>query len=172
MLTRDQIYMFLFGWIKAESGMTVIKANQKGPRPPRPYVSVLFINANSRIGSVMDQQRSTDTGTVLTEGARKAVASINIFGETANETLSKVRDSLDRPDVIASFAQMGIAHLSEDGPNDLTELEETAFEERSQMDLMISFVASSEVDVSTIENVSFTPTINGEQQPPINVGNS
>lgn len=164
MLTKDQVYLFLFGWLKAESGLTVIKANQHDPRPPRPYVSLNFQDPSSKLGIAIDQQSTTipvvvDVShpvTVSTEGMRKAIASINIFGENAVSLLAKARDSLDRPDVAESFERAGIVHL-DDGPiTDLTELQETIYEERGQMDLTVAFVSSSEVDVGTIENVETT----------------
>lgn len=103
----------------------------------------------------------TTTYTVATEGMRKAIASINIFGENALDTLAKVRDSLDRPDVSENFALAGISHLDETQVNDLTALQETLYEERAQMDLTVTFVAGSEVDVGTIESVRIEGTING-----------
>lgn len=168
MKTEAQIYKSLFDWFKRESGLTVIKANQGTPRPARPYASLRYLSASDRLGGSQDQQRSSlitvnsvEVSGVVVEGMRKAVASLNIFGENALSTLAKVRDSLDRPDVIEEFIRAEIGHIEEGPINDLTDLEETEYLERGQMDLMISFVASSEVDVGTIEHVGLDGEING-----------
>lgn len=262
MKTKDEVYQFLFDWLKAElGGMTLIKANQKGPRPERPYASINFLNPSMRLGDSIDQQSVTDspfptvglwritlntiasgdsltinadtivpTGvtvkskldkvfahfaavsnlttsrisdsafdvfrndgtslsiptfvgdwtvaaspnqgeslyTVATEGMRKAVASINVFGENAIDTLAQVRDSLDRPDVMEKFERAEVTHLEESAINDLTALEETAYLERGQMDLTVAFVSGSEVDVGTIEHVELEGNANG-QTIPVNV---
>lgn len=255
MQTKAQVYQTLYDWLKGEVGtMTVIKANQKGPRPERPYASINFLNPSSRLGDSIDQQSITTTPypaagfwwvtlntiafgdsltiealtftpvdssvkakidrivtffsaysylnitrisdstfdvyrntggplaiptfvgdwtvvasplqgtnlfTVATEGMRKAVASINIFGDNAIDTLSQVRDSLDRPDVVEAFERAGISHLEESPVNDLTALQETIYEERGQMDLTVGYVAGSEVDVGTIEHVEIEGTADG-----------
>lgn len=166
MRTEAQIYQSLFDWLKRESGVTVIKANQKGPRPARPYASLNFQVASTRLGNSIDQQSSVqndaDDWVVQTSGMRKAVASINIFGENAIATLAAVRDSLDRPDVIEEFQIAEIGHLDEGSIQDLTALQETAYEERGQLDLTISYVAESEADVGTIEHVEATGSVAGK----------
>lgn len=167
MTTRDLVFNLLFDWLKQETGLVVIKTNQKGPRPPRPYVSLEFLNPSNRLGSVMDEQIITDTKLVRTQGERKAVASINIFGENAIDTLSRVRDSLDRPDIVQLFGQANVAHLDDSGVGDLTDLQETIYEERGHLDLTVSYVACSEVDVSTIESATIGGTANGKPTPPI-----
>lgn len=161
MPTKADVYTLLFNWLKSETGLTVIRANQKGPRPARPYVSLNFLNPSSRLGASVDQQWVNADKTVSTEGMRKAVASINIFGENAIDTLARVRDSLDRPDVVAKFDAAGVTHLDDGQINDLTELQETIYEERGQMDLTVAFVASGDVDVSTIEHVNLSGDADG-----------
>lgn len=155
--TKDQIYSLLFNWIKDTTGLTVIKANQKGPRPARPYASLNFINPSDALGDV--QWSINGDKTVSSEGMYKAVASINVFGENAVDTLAKLRNSLDRPDVVELFAAANVTHLDSGQVNDLTALQETAYEERGQLDLTVAFVDGSEVDVGTIEHVELDATV-------------
>lgn len=172
MLTSNDIYLKIYTWLKAESGLVVLKVNPvastagKPPRPARPYASLRFLNPSSRLGGSVDQQSITmPAKTVATEGMRKAVASINIFGEAAIATLARVRDSLDRPDIVEFFVTAGITILEDGQINDLTELLETQYEERGQMDLTVAFVAGSEVDVKTIEHAEITGTIDDREIP-------
>jgi hypothetical protein len=162
MTTKDQISTTLVAWLKAETGLKVILTNQAAPRPERPYVSVGFLNASDRLGGTDEQIVDPVTRKVTVAGMRSAVASINIFGENAIDTLAKVRDSLDRPDVIERFAAVDMVHLDESPIQDLTALEETAYLERGQFDLTIGFAVESEVDVGTIEHVELETTIGGQ----------
>lgn len=159
MPTKNEVYLALFAWLQSESGLTVIKANQKGPRPARPYVSLNFINPSSEMGG--DDQYTTDpsTGVVTTAGPRSAQASVNIFGPDSVDMLAKVRDSLQRPDVIDAFDASGITILDTSNINDLTEQQETIYEERGQVDITLSFTVSSDVDMKTIDIASLTGTI-------------
>lgn len=167
MKTKAEVYKFLFDWLVAETGLKVIMANEKGPRPNRPYVSLNFLNASAELGGSTQTIRETvnedgDPITLVNTAAmRKAVASINVFGDNAIDTLSKVRDSLDRPDVTQKFEAAEIAHLDNGPVNDLTALQETIYEERGQMDLTVSFAVESEVDVGTIESVELDGILGG-----------
>lgn len=162
--TKADIYALLFNWIKAQTGLTVIKANQKGPRPARPYASLNFLNPSTPLGDTQQWQINGDK-TVAAEAMYKAVASINIFGENAVDTLAQLRNSLDQPDVVELFAAANVTHL-DDGPiNDLTALQETQYEERGQFDLTIAYVGGKDVDVSTIEHASLDGNVNGRDIP-------
>jgi hypothetical protein len=164
MATKAEVYQVIFDWLKAESGLVVIKANQAAPRPARPYVSLNFLNPALRLGGQDQQEMNEATDEVTTSGMRSAVASINIFGENAIDTLARVRDSLDRPDVIERFSELDVAVIDDSAIRDLTALQETIYEERGQLDLTVGFVSESEVDVSTIEKVEIETEIGGQEQ--------
>ena len=166
MLSRAQLRQILFDWIKGETGLKIIIANQGAHRPARPYVSLNVFVASAEMGG-MDQQRVNDIGNVVTSGMRRLTASINIFGPDAVEKLTKIRDSLDRPDIIELFARKEIAELERGAVQDLTALEETDYEERGQMDITIAYVSESEVDVGTIETVEIEGTA-GSHTIPVN----
>lgn len=124
-------------WMTRETGLTCIYARQAGPRPTPPYGSILITNPAIRIGG-QDELRANGDKFSQT-GLRTTILSLNIFGEGANDKMNKLRDSLDRPDVIQEFESAGLAHHGEEGPTDLTELEDTSYLERSQMDLTVSY---------------------------------
>lgn len=100
---------------------------------------------------------------IAAEGMRKAVCSINVFGPDAIDLASKIRDSLGRPDIVESFIVAGLAHLDDSDIEDLTELQETEYEERGQFDLTVSFIGGSEIDVSAIEKVNVAGSASGSQ---------
>lgn len=154
-MTRQQIETAIYNWVKAETGLAnVIFVNQDGPRPAIPYASIEFLNPALRVGSI-DEIRfqagdTPDEDEFVQTGLRTSLVSLNIFGEGANDLMSKLRDTLDRPDIIETF---DFAHIDENGPIDLTELEETKTRERSQMDLTIMYAIERETNVVPIEEV-------------------
>jgi hypothetical protein len=150
MATRSEIRQILFDWIKDESGLRVIIANQGAHEPAKPYVSLHVFTSSAEIGG-QDQQRVDEDGNTITSGMRRLTASVNIFGANAIDTLTSIRDSLDRPDIIEYFEKNGIAELDRGGILDLTALEETEYEERAQLDIAIAYTTESSADVGTIE---------------------
>lgn len=180
MKTEAQILQSLRTWFKRESGLNVIIADQGTPRPARPYASIRFVVAGQRLGNSVDETRIAfipavldNPGTPLvnearaayheatTTGMRSATASLNIFGPSAQSLMAKVRDSLDRPDVIEEFDIAEISHIGEGNIQDLTALEETEYLERAQMDLNIGFVAESVKEIGIIESAEVSGTVSG-----------
>lgn len=160
-MSLDSAQSALYSWMKRETGLEIIFPSQGKPRPKPPYGTIMFIGPTQRVGSI-DEIRpgprdetgpSANNDTFRQTGLRTAVASLNIFGDGANELMSALRDSLDRPDVVEEFQAAEIAHLDEAGPNDLTALEETLYRERSQMDLTIGMNIDLLTKVVPIESV-------------------
>jgi len=157
MITQAQIYAALQTWIKRESGYSnVIQARQSQARPQLPYGSVLVIVAGVRVGGI-DETRGQATTTLgqpdyvfTLEGLRTCLVSVNFYGKGANETLSKVRDSMDRADVIEEMSRAGISILSDDGPRDLTELENTVYTERAQIDFTVQYAMVRDTPIQPI----------------------
>lgn len=159
MPSRSELRQILFNWIKNEISIPVILANQKAARPPRPYAVLNVFTSSAEMGG-MDQQRTNSAGLVVTSGLRRLTASINVLGPNALDLVTKVRDSLDRPDIIELFELNGIAELDRGAVADLTELEETEYEERGQMDITIAYTSESSVNVGTIETVQIEGVAN------------
>lgn len=153
-MNLDTAKAALYTWVKRETDIEVIFARQGAPRPPLPYATILFVNSATRVGSI-DETRISE-GDFKQRAQRTALVSLNIFGAGANDLMSKLRDSLDRADVIEEFAATGLAHIGENGPNDLTALEDTKYIERSQLDLTVLYAVERDTDTGVIETVEIT----------------
>lgn len=184
MLTRD-IYLYVFQFVAALSGLEpgqVIMANQKEPRPARPYISIKMVNPSGRVGASTDHQyvqnitpepeAPAPSIIIGVEGMRKTIASIDVFGTIDDDTLgilARVRDAIDRADIADMRAAAGVSHLGESDIRDLTYLEETKYNIRGQMDLTLGYTACSETTGDAIENVTITPTVNGKAWPAVTI---
>lgn len=148
----------LYLWLKTEARritgnaeFKVIMENQAEQRPKPPYASLRVVNPSIRVGSVDESGMSGDL--VQMRANRRAVASVHVIGLNACDILSSIRDTLDRPDVNDAFRAAGMSHESESGVRDLTPRLETTYEERAQMDIVLTYTNNETVDVSTIETV-------------------
>lgn len=153
-MSMDSIRSALLTWMTRETGLTCIFPKQGEPRPPLPYGTLEFINPSGRYGGI-DETRISGSDVTL-HGLRSSNVSLNIFGGDANDRMSKLRDTLDLQRVIDEFNAAGIAHNGETGPNDLSSLMETKYQERSQMDLDISYSIELDQGIGIIEEVVIT----------------
>lgn len=150
-MTLDNAKQALLTWMQRETGLKCIYAEQAEHRPQPPYGTVKFVNPSNRVGGI-DELRASGS-TFKTAGLRTATVSLNIFGEGANDKMSALRDTLDRPDVGDEFLAADFACIGEQGPQDLTAEEDTSYRERSQMDLTIQYAQERETAIGPIESV-------------------
>lgn len=170
MITTEQIKTAILTWMARETGMTCIFARQGKPRPKLPYGSILVVNHGVRVGGI-DEIRGEATEVAGSpayiykqNGLRTCMVSLNIYGENANALMAKLRDSLDRPDVIEEMEKAKLAFIREEGPNDLTELEDTKYTERSQIDLTFQYALERETTVVPILEAEVEATITTDTQ--------
>lgn len=159
----EAVRQALYTWMQRETGLPpdrVIFPEQAQHRPPLPYGTLKFLNPSQRVGAI-DEIR-VDGDEFTTAGLRTATVSINIFGKGANDKMSTLRDSIDRPDVVDEFNEAGLAVIGEEGPTDLTGYMETRYQERSQMDVMIQYAQTRSTAVFPIEEVVIENEDTGE----------
>lgn len=142
---------------------TVIFANENGPRPVGPYVTLNLITQSVRVGSD-DYLESSPTVTELnlaTRGQRTATLSINAYGQTAYDELWLLKQSLDLPNNKATAIAQGIAILRDQDVVDLSRLRDNEIEKRAQMDIIIGYdVSISESGADYFNIVQGTNEIN------------
>lgn len=163
-MTLTQRRQALYDWLKTEvrrvtnnNSFKVIMDEQAEQRPKPPYASLKVINPSLRIGGV-DEQASSGSNLQM-RMLRRFVISVQVFGPNATDILSSVRDTLDRPDVDGQFKAIGMAHESESEVRDLSLRLETTYEERAQMDIVLTYAKTENYDLSTIETVELEGTV-------------
>jgi hypothetical protein len=149
-------------WAERETGLTFIYGRQAKPRPNIPYGEITFVGAGARVGGI-DEYRLNGIEQSI-QGQREALVSLNIYGSNANEIMTDLIRTLDTPAVVEEFIIAGFSHFGENGPNDLTQLEDTRYLERSQATLQIRYAFENDVTGDTIYQVELTSTYESPEE--------
>lgn len=127
-MTVNTVKARMRDWFKAETGLkNVFWSRQDEPRPgsagPAKYGTILFLGNGRRVGGIDELRWSSGSSKFNQEGLRTAIVSLNIVGDGANELMSQLRDSVDRPDVVEQFHGWGFSIVADTDPLDLSDLE-------------------------------------------------
>lgn len=156
-MTEDQISNAIYDWITGVTGVKAIFSMQDGPVPPKPYIEINVLTGPMKLGGQDDLRRDGEEFTLT--GPRNLMCSINVHGAEAFDILSKAHDSLDDPAVIDSLEAAGLTVIDEGNPTDLSELQETHFETRFQMDVEFGLASDYKVEPDIIESAEVTSLI-------------
>ena len=147
----------LYDWCKKEmegvvEGNSIIWRDQSQPLPQRPCVTLKITSGPQRTGFGDNLQVDSVTGKTWVGGQRVLVVSVQVFGnadmldaEPADQIANDLNASLSKPSVLAQLRKAGIGILNQGEVTNLTDIEETEFEERAEFSAMLS-VAENQVD--------------------------
>jgi len=159
--TKDSIWSVITNFV----GIPVVWADQKFDRikllqKSGSYCTVKLIAGPLKVGANVELVSGSK---MQSFGNRNMTFSVNIYGENAINTLSNLHDlmmsSVFRHMLHFEGVQYGIEIAIIDTPNiqNLSELMQTNFEERLQLDFRVRVVSLAEFDIELIENVSSDP---------------
>lgn len=145
----------LWTWASAHAGVPVIWANQDGPQPTPPYVTLQVIaTAREGLPHIGDPDA---TGIAVIHQGQLFSLSVQVYGESVTGTIQALRDSLERITVQRDLRGSGFAYvrvLSE--PQDLPELTGTTWQQRANMDVQFRAARDITDEVGLIESAAFT----------------
>lgn len=154
------IKLAIYNVVRRELDVTTIWADQSEVRPERPYASIRLTSGPIVVGS--DEGREPVSGQFTVEGLRQLVMSVQAFGDSAIERMSKLQTALSKDSVVEELDASGIAVYDVGAVQNLTALLENRFETRAQMDLSM-YVTDAEVDdTGYIEDVEVTNEVNDD----------
>lgn len=150
-----------------DGGVPVIWMRQNVHRPPRPYVG---LDARTFVPVGQDGfEQTDDTGVRAVGGDREITLAIHAFGvpgPTASlsgiSMCSTLQLTLQTAACRMLFEEGGFVFVDTLAIQDLTQLRETQFEGRAQMDLRIRLRAEIEEDVGYISAVEVTASAEGQ----------
>lgn len=161
----------LYAWASANSGVdTVIWLHPDAPRPPRPYATLL-IGVIQPIGQDYLGDVNED-GARIIRGTRELTVSVAVYEKPSahpNEAAMKaeaMRNSLRKQSVRHDFADKGIVYVDDFGVQDLTQLIDTTFEGRAEVDLLFRTTSEIEDDVGFIQTVEVEGEISKTEDGP------
>ncbi len=149
----------VYTWFAKETKLPVIWEEQATARPNRPYASLNIITGAVMIGE--DDQRSHLTGTAPNqqtqftwEGLRKLTVSCNIWADNAIDLMADVQGSIRKQSNQNAFILAGIAPTDYTNVQKLSQLFDTRYEDRAQMDVIFQTVHVTVDDAVPVEKVN------------------
>lgn len=119
-------------------GMPVIFWELNSPRPEIPYVT-LFLSTVSAVNQDWSDDSTDINGSILMKGDRRFTVSINAYGGTDTLTvLENIRSSLQKKSVLDGLRVNGIVFYESETINDITDLIDSMYERRAQMDVFFA----------------------------------
>ncbi len=137
-------------WLKlAGGGLTnaqVILANEKGMRPPIPYltVNIQAADQNRHIRDEAVRDIAAGAPTVKQRGTRRAVAFVQGFGDLTHEWLSLAQATLPQPAIQAQLDLSGFSVLTNEPILDVSSLVDTEIEGRYARDFTLNYLVETD----------------------------
>ena len=127
----------LFAWAVSQVpvGMPVIWWQPNAPRPVVPYIT-LFLQSVTAINQDWTSPISDINGVINMKGDRSFTLQVQGYGEDPLTLLENIRTSLQKQTVLDTLRINGIAFYQSLTINDITDLVDSRFERRAQLDIM------------------------------------
>lgn len=155
---RQQIRAGLWRWFRDVNGLTdsddVIFAYEDGPRPEKPYATILVGSANQPQWSESVPGTKNGNRSHRTHAGRIATATINGFGEPTDDWLERAQLSLRNAKVRENLRDDGlVVRRFPGGVDDVTEILDTDHERRFVVEFQIAYEIVTE-EVETYPSMS------------------
>lgn len=152
MIDFNIIDTLLFDWLVQFSSISVVWQESNGPKPDLPYLTL----RRQSVSSIAHEYMSNpdDNGIAVISGNRELIINIQAYGSNA---FGRLEDLISLHLVTESqelLATEGLSLINQLGIQNITGLNDTLFEERASVDLLLRFASQREnVDVGLIETV-------------------
>lgn len=130
---KDNLYTWAVS--VAPVGMPVIYWQPNAPRPEVPYIT-LFLSSVVSVGQDWSAPDADINGVIDMKGDRQFTLSIQAYGNDPLTVLENIRTSLQKQTVLDTLRANGIAFYQALTINDITELVDSQFERRAQLDVL------------------------------------
>lgn len=152
------------GWLKAAvqpalADAQIIPADDKGPRPALPYLTVKLTTQHQRMGEdergveVLDAGEPGERVELTVTGARRAVLQVRGFGEAPGDWLAAAELALSDPQVVMELGALGVGVRSLGGIIDVSALLDTKIEARWSQDYEITYGLRSRREAAPVEEI-------------------
>ena len=153
---EDALYAWLSGIL---TGASVIWDKEDGVRPPLPFATMNIISGPSSAGPAEERYKSQDTYAYAMR--KKFTLSINVHSDDALMRINSIVNALELPSHQSILQGAGIAVWGNSDPRDLSQLMDTEYEGRAQIDINLSFAQTIEDSPGEIRTVHVRGDIQG-----------
>jgi hypothetical protein len=152
----------IFDWVNTyskikptptENETHIIWEEQDSPQPDSPYITLKIISGPNRVGSSDEFQFDESAQKFKLDGMRSLTLSIQAYGSSAHDVLSRLQASLELPDTNDYFRSNDMSMYDYSGIEDITAELDTIMEKRAVMDVFFYIPFGGESEVSAIEQV-------------------
>lgn len=144
----------IYDWASTQTASPVIWANQDGPQPELPYVT-LQVTADNREGMAHVGCIDADGIATIQQGQILSV-SVQTWGNSALGLVQGLRNSLEKPTVQRGLRESGLAYVRVTlGPQDVPDVTGTTFQARAVMDVQFRAAVTLTDDLGVIESIAF-----------------
>lgn len=140
MINYEIVKQTLRTWVVSQvpATMPVIFYQPNAPRPVVagvnvPYVT-LYISTTNQLNEDWTNTQTNNLGIVQMKGDRQFILQVQAYGGDPLTLLENLRTSLQKDSVLSALAVGGLAYYTSLGINDITELVDSQFERRAQID--------------------------------------
>lgn len=134
----------------------IIFANQNGPRPPKPYIT-LRVDTAPRSGILAGPV--TETGEQAFNSHRDAVVELQCFGDGGFDALDTLAQRLHGPTMLAAAYAANMAIYQTDAVQNVPVLRDgSTYEPRAVLDIGVRYT------LEQIEDVGLIQTVQGEME--------
>ncbi len=152
------LWEVIFEWLTRASGVTVIRRDQGGTLPPRPFVTAKAI-AESREGQSYVGKLDAQGIVKIQQGSLVTIA-IQVFGPGAMAIAGDIRNSVEKITIQEFLRGKGACYVRVmSGPTDIAAVVGTSFEERASIDIQLRANVVILDDVGFIERIELTGII-------------
>ena len=159
-------------WINTEFvGIPVIADRPNVPRPGLPYFALLMTTPILKVGSRDNIEHVSDTKWNI-GGQRRFTLSVRAYVSPeakqffdAQDMLTQLQDSLEDDVRREELTKAGLAVWFSNDILDITELLETGFEPRAQLDIEMGIASNRDAELGAIEKVKIEATVDGVTDP-------
>lgn len=131
-------------------------SGKDGPRPNPPYVTIKVISG-PRPRGFDELRREAGTSNFTVSGMRQYTLSIQGFGMGIRDELSDLVSKMDDP--YASIERKGIGIVDRGDVVDISDLMETGYERRAQLDVIFNAAKNLPSSIKPIERASISGTL-------------
>lgn len=148
----------LYDWLSDILDAEIIFDMPNIPRPKTPYVVIAFLGGTAKIGS-SDIINYISEDNYSIEGQRTIAVSIKAVGKNAMQMLIDVQMSTEIPAYQELLRRAGLAFWNVGDVLDISELLETGYEERANIDITFGIVDRTESRVGYVDTAVGTGSI-------------
>lgn len=159
-MTHEQVLQAARVFVISATGYgatSVVVAPYDGTRPALPYISVQLTSPGRASGQDESHQTSTSgSGGTFQQrviGHRVALLTVEAFGAGCFDAIEAVRTGIAIDSIRRAALAAGISPLDTSELRDLTQVIETGFELRAQVDLRVGYVVERTANESVIDTV-------------------